>query len=407
MAIAEAVLTAPVDHPVFRPVGAIVLGGDYRGLGIARNLGRHGIPVCIIHDVHTVAAHSRFAERVTKWPPASDDETLRKLLALRSESAPGSWAIYPTTDQMTGLLARNHELLGKHFVVTTCRPDVIDIAQDKRLSHELARTNQLNYPRTWLPRNIQDVEKLAPQFPVIIKPAVKHQDNPLVHDKAWKVNDKSDLLRQYQAATRLLAADEIMIQDMIPGNGQCQLSYAGVMDKGQPVAEVVAKRLRQYPMDFGLHSTYVESVEDREVEQAGRKLVAALNYTGLIEIEFKRDPRDGSLNLLDINTRVWGWHTLGERCKVDFVHVSWRLIQGETIAPTRVPAGEAWIRLLTDTVTAMQEIRRKRLTVRDYLQSLLRSHDAAIFAMDDPFPVVLDAPMMAYLRFRRALHQPS
>ena len=33
-----------------KPVGALVIGGDYQGLGIARSLGRRNIPVCVIDD---------------------------------------------------------------------------------------------------------------------------------------------------------------------------------------------------------------------------------------------------------------------------------------------------------------------------------------------------------------------
>ena len=33
-----------------RPGGAVVIGGDFNGLGIVRSLGRQGIPVCVIDD---------------------------------------------------------------------------------------------------------------------------------------------------------------------------------------------------------------------------------------------------------------------------------------------------------------------------------------------------------------------
>ncbi|MDT4912917.1 MAG: hypothetical protein QOC66_2045, partial [Pseudonocardiales bacterium] len=31
------------------PVGALVLGADYRGLGIVRSLGRRAVPVWVVH----------------------------------------------------------------------------------------------------------------------------------------------------------------------------------------------------------------------------------------------------------------------------------------------------------------------------------------------------------------------
>jgi D-aspartate ligase len=44
-----------------RPPGAVVIGGDYQGLGIVRSLGRVGIPVCVIDDEHSISRFSRYA----------------------------------------------------------------------------------------------------------------------------------------------------------------------------------------------------------------------------------------------------------------------------------------------------------------------------------------------------------
>ena len=106
-----------------------------------------------------------------------------------------------------------------------------------------------------------------------------------------------------------------MIQELIPGSGRDgdgeQLSYAALCRRGAPLAQVVAaRRTRQYPPDFGRASTFVETIEEPEVEEMSRRLLGHLGFDGLVEVEFKRDPRDGELKLLDINPRVWGWHTL-------------------------------------------------------------------------------------------------
>ena len=36
--------------------GAVVLGGDYRGLGIVRSLGRNGVPVCVVRNSGDIQA---------------------------------------------------------------------------------------------------------------------------------------------------------------------------------------------------------------------------------------------------------------------------------------------------------------------------------------------------------------
>jgi len=59
---------------------------------------------------------------------------------------------------------------------------------------------------------------------------------------------------------------------------------------------------------FGKASTYVETVDINELESASSRLLAAINYYGLVELEYKLDPRDGSYNLLDFNARIRGYH---------------------------------------------------------------------------------------------------
>ena len=55
---------------------ALVLGGNYRALGVVRSLGRQGIPVWVVkQDGHVLAGLSRYAERTLPWP--AGDDTLK------------------------------------------------------------------------------------------------------------------------------------------------------------------------------------------------------------------------------------------------------------------------------------------------------------------------------------------
>src|SRR5919109_2550401 len=51
-----------------RQEGALVIGGDYRALGVVRSLGRRGIPVWVVTNEHRVATASRYALRCFHWP---------------------------------------------------------------------------------------------------------------------------------------------------------------------------------------------------------------------------------------------------------------------------------------------------------------------------------------------------
>src|SRR5262249_6354933 len=148
-------------------------------------------------------------------------------------------------------------------------------------------------------------------FPLVLKPTVRTVENAFTLAKAWRADDHATLLARYDAAEALVGADAIVVQELIPGAGEAQYSYAVVCDRGKPVAELVARRRRQYPVEFGYTSTFVETVDCPEVEDAGRRLLASLDYTGIAEVEFKRDDRDGRCKLLDVNARIWTWGQIG------------------------------------------------------------------------------------------------
>ena len=47
-----------------------------------------------------------------------------------------------------------------------------------------------------------------------------------------------------------MSAETIMIQELVPGSGESQLSYAALAEHGRPLASLTARRVRQIPMDF-------------------------------------------------------------------------------------------------------------------------------------------------------------
>src|SRR5262249_15593561 len=178
---------------------------------------------------------------------------------------------------------------------------------------------------------------------LVLKPTIRTVENAFTLAKAWRADDRTSLLTRYDAAAALVGADAVMLQELIPGGGETQYSHAVVCDRGRPVAELVARRRRQYPVEFGYTSTFVETVACSAVEDAGRRLLASLDYTGIAEVEFKHDPRDGRYKLLDVNARMWTWGEIGAAAGVDFPHALWRVACGEEVALIRPTRDVAWL----------------------------------------------------------------
>jgi predicted ATP-grasp superfamily ATP-dependent carboligase len=335
------------------------------------------------------------------WPARGDADRVAYLLDLGRRHGLDGWSLFPTDDETAALVARNRETLAARFDVTVPGWDVLRWAYDKRLSYQLAASVGVDHPRTFQPRDRDDALRFDGAFPAILKPALRPELNRFTIAKAWRVRDRADLAAQYDEASALIDPSLVMIQEIIPGGGEAQLSFAALCAGGEVVASLVARRKRQWPADFGRSSSYVETVDAPDVEACARLLLAALRFDGVVEVEFKRDNRDGRLKLLDINPRFWGWHTLGRRAGVDFPMLLWRMTHGPRVQVARGRAGIRWVRAVTDVPAALHEIKAGRLSPAAYVSSLRGPIEYAILAGDDPLPAIGEIPAGLYLAWRR------
>jgi predicted ATP-grasp superfamily ATP-dependent carboligase len=374
-----------------------VLGGDYRALGVVRSLGRHGIPVWVVRapDDHRLAGLSRYSQREVFCPSDDDADRLRYLAELSRRHRLHGWVLFPTADASAAFVARQHAALSESYRPTTPPWDVYRWGYDKRCTAELARSAGIAYPRTVVVPTREDARRYAGDFPVILKPATKPSLNrPSV--KAWPAEDTASLLRSYDVATAETDPETLLLQELIPGVRHVQYSFAALCVEGRAVASVTAERVRQHPPDFGRSSTFVITIDEPAVERAARRVLEELRLTGLAEVEFKKDPRDGSLRLLDINVRVWGWHTIARRAGLDFPYLAWRLAVGHPVEDARAPVGLRWLRLTTDAAAGLREIESGQLSARAYLNSVRRPHERAVAAADDPLPGLAEVPLFVH-----------
>jgi D-aspartate ligase len=377
-------------------VGALVLGGAHGSLAVARSLGRHGIPVCFITDDHPLPRFSRYVERSFTWPGPGHEMALETLLDLNRRHRLEQWVLFPGGDAEGRFVAQQSAALSAAFRVITPPWETLQWAQDKRLMYQHAQSLGIAVPRSYPAANLQHLARLDLRFPVILKPTVRHDGNAFTNAKAWRIDDRAMLLDGYALASALVGEQAVLVQELIPGTGATQFSYAGVWHQGSPVGSLVARRTRQFPIDFGFTSTYVETVETPEVEAAASHFLRSLNFSGLVEIEFKHDARDQSFKILDVNARTWAWIGLGATAGVDFPYLAWELAHGRSSAPVRGRTGVAWMHVSRDVVAACQEMLAGTLSETQYLKSWAKPLVCATLAADDPLPGLIELPLVLY-----------
>lgn len=386
-----------------RTTGAVVLGGDYQGLGIVRSLGRRGIPTCIVDDEHSIARFSRFAGRSVKFPDLKNErDTVDRLLNLGRQFDLQGWLLYPTRDELVATVSRNREQLSEVFRVPTAEWKSVRWAWDKRNTYQMAEQLGIAIPWTRYPRSVEELSEfdgLTPPF--AIKPAIKERFIYATRVKAWCANSHSELREMYRKAYDLVGPGEVMVQEVIPGGGSQQFSYCALFRDGEALGSMVVRRRRQHPLQFGRASTYVETIDNALLEETSESFLRAIDYYGLVEVEYKLDPRDSRYKLLDVNARTWGYHSLGESAGVDFSYMLHADQLGLPVSVCKARPNIGWVRMTTDIPTAFVEFLAGQLSPMAYLRSLRMCRTEAVFSCGDPVPGIMETLLTPYLAFKR------
>ena len=378
-------------------IGALVIGGNLNGLSIARSLGRQGVPVWVATQPNIkLASFSRYTQRTVPWPNGDDESQIAYLLELGERHLQDGWVLFPTSDESAALLSKFYNALSHRFRVSTPSWDILRWAYDKRLTYQLAAEQRVDCPLTFYGGGEVGINADALQFPVILKPATHAILSKFTADKAWPVSNRDEFLARYREALEMIPPDLILVQERIPGGGESQFSYAALCRDGVPIASLTARRTRQYPVDFGYSSSMVETLDVPEIVAPSERLLSAIRYTGLVEVEYKLDARNGHYKLLDINPRIWTWSTLGARAGVDFPFLLWQMMMDKPVRKQIASPGVRWVRMSTDLPAAIKEMMRGRLGFMEYLSSLRRPIEFALMAFDDPLPGLLELPMFVY-----------
>jgi len=384
--------------------GALVIGGDYQGLGIARSLGRRGIPVAVLDDEVSIAPSSRYVQHSLRVPTLrSSEATMDALHEAARRFGLDGWVLFPTREETVAAVAQNRDELARTFRVPTPSWETVQIAWDKRQTYQVAEKLGIEVPRCWFPRSEADLSEVTFDGPVIIKPAIKEHFFYETGAKAWRANDPAELLEKFRLATAIIPAEEVIVQELVPGGGERQLAFCAFVKDGEPVGTMTVVRRRQHPSDFGRASTFVETINLPELVAPSLRLLREMNYYGLVELEYKRDERSGVIKLLDVNARTWGYHGLGAAAGVDFPALLHRDQLGLPVHPCRARAGVRWVRLTTDLPNALRDIRHRQLRAADYLRSLRGIDVGAVWAADDPLPALAELGILPRLAIRRGL----
>jgi predicted ATP-grasp superfamily ATP-dependent carboligase len=382
----------------------VVLGAESQGLGIVRQLGEAGIPSFTVdQDATGIARFSRYSGGFARSPAYADEEAFTGFLSdLAVSRGLSGWTLFPTDDEQVRSLSRQREELGEHYRVWTQEWEKISLLYMKDLFYQHLEGLSLPHPVTLRAADIEKLGQSGMEFPVIVKPVFKRDFYRVFRSKAVQCDDMTELVTFLEKASGVIPPEQLLVQERIPGRGGNQFSFVALAQRGEPVFQATAQRVRQHPMDFGHASTYVVQRDVTELIEPSLALLRSIGYTGVCEVEYMLDQRDSVYKVLEVNPRFWGWHTITRACGVNLPEMLYNLVYGlDQPAAAGLPGSSDWVKTITDLPVGIAEVFRGNLSPASLLRQHFTADENATFWPGDPLPFLAEWVLIPWLWFRR------
>lgn len=312
----------------------LITDGDSRSaLAATRSLGRRGHEVIVGGEQPaSLAGVSRYASACAAYPAPSDNPDAFVAAVADAAQRHRVDVIMPMTEITTLLLTAHQSQLPSFCKLPFAAPEIVARAADKAHVMELGERLGVPIPRTQILTTPADVATMQqpPTFPVVIKAARSRirTGAGFISTGVAYASDSSEL----QRLLGRLRPEEfpVLLQERIVGPG---VGLFACYDNGRVVARFAHRRLREKPPSGGVSVLCQSAPLDPHAADYADRLLTALNWHGVAMVEFKRDERDGSLRLMEINGRFWGSLQLAIDAGVDFPALLLAMAAGETVVP--------------------------------------------------------------------------
>jgi len=383
-----------------------VSGGT--GLGILRNLGRLGIPlIALDSDPSAMGLASRYAIPLTCHDPRkAGEEALIEDLERLGAALPQRAVLFPAFDDHIWALSRHAERLRRCFLLPQAGWDIMGRVADKELQLKAALKAGVDLPVTSFVHGPEDLEPAAAgmRFPALLKPILPQEMRRRFGYKVMAVPTPADLASTYEKAR---VCGPLILQEIVPGGDDAFYTCGVYQDAAsRPLGVFVSRKVRQHPRGFG-EARIAESHWVEEVAETTLRLLAELSFHGVSGTEFKRDPRDGRLKLMEVNARHWLHHPLATAAGINLSYIAYADALGRPVQGGRQIDGVRWTDLPRELSDSLAELARRELSLGACLAGLRNVRTDAVFSLDDPAPAFRHLLTGVGKRARRVLPGPA
>jgi D-aspartate ligase len=372
---------------------AVILGGGANAVSIARALGKQGVPVYAINTPATPLRRSRCCRWIPLRIEGSSESAWERYLCGSASDALRGAVLLAACDEGIEIILRNREALSRKFILDISSTEAQAAMLDKLRTYRHAEAAGVATPRFRVARDRRDVLAAHGEltYPLIVKPRLSHAFQRSFEGKHIEVRSLAAALA---AVEQVRAAGlEVMLVEKIPGPDSLLCSYYTYLDEsGTPLFDFTKRVVRRYPAHMGEACAHVTDWNPEARDEA-LKLFRSAGLLGLANAEFKRDPRDGKLKLIECNARFTAANGLVAAAGLDLASfVYFRLIGQPRPLPATYRKGLGLVHPTNDVRAFLALREAGQLSFRDWAQSLARPQVFPYFDWHDPGPSLL--PML-------------
>jgi predicted ATP-grasp superfamily ATP-dependent carboligase len=351
-------------------------------VAIARRLGRLGVPVhALVEDRYTPLAICRYLTAAYVNTTADHAGLLTLVQTIGDEI--GAALLLPTDDRSSVFIAEHAQVLGCRYIFPKLPPELPRLLADKASLYALCNRIGVPCPAYAVPTSMDEVDEFVTQakFPVVLK-AAEHSQRLRNGYSGCVVETREELLALIGFETPF--RHKVLLQEYIPGEDWIFHGYCN--PQTDCFVGFTGRKLRSYPPLAGPTTLGVSMLNDQLSAQV-ETMLKTIGYSGISDLDYRRDERDGHYKLVDFNPRVGAnFRMFEDSAGMDVVLALHLDLTGRAVERARMIEGRTFLVELHDIRAAVSHLRRREMTIGSWIRSLAGKRELAWWSWSDPLP---------------------
>lgn len=289
----------------------VILGGDINTYSVARAFyEEYQIKTTVMGKYPSGPSYgSRIVDYIPNEAIDQEETFLNQINEFAEAQPQKKIIVLGAGDNYINMITKYRNQLAENIIAPFISHELMDNLQRKDYFYNLCDEVGVDYPETVIvtPKTGLDFE-VPFSYPVILKSSesIHYWDYPFPEqEKVFTMNNREELDEMITKIYEAGYPENLIIQDMIPGNDEHMYVLTSYSDqKGKVTMMCLGHVLLEEhtPLGKGNHAVIITDYNEELINQA-KDFLEKINYVGYSNFDIKYDTRDGKYKFFEINTR--------------------------------------------------------------------------------------------------------